>query len=59
MSASIQTVPGTNLITSAAVEETTRGALTMLEFDVGNRTTVYAKVGDYAYNISTAQITAR
>lgn len=47
----------TNLITSAAVEETTRGALTMLEFDVGNRTTVYAKVGDYAYNISTAQIT--
>lgn len=29
----------------------------MLEFDVGNRTTVYAKVGDYAYNISTAQIT--
>lgn len=47
----------TNLITSAAVEETTRGALTMLEFDIGNRTTVYAKVGDYAYNISTAQIT--
>lgn len=46
-----------NLIASSTVEETSRGALTMLEFDVGNRTSVYVKVGDYAYNICTAQIT--
>lgn len=39
-----------SLIASTGVEENTRGALSMLTFDVGNRDEVYVKVGDYAYN---------
>ena len=47
----------TNLISEELMEETQRGALSLLTFDVGNRQTVYVKVGDYAYNVTTATIT--
>ena len=47
----------TSLIAGEAIEEDQRGALTMLTFDVGSRTTVYLKVGDYAYNVTTATVT--
>lgn len=45
-----------SLIESTAVEENTRGALSMLTFDVGNYDQVYVKVGDYAYNFITQAI---
>ena len=47
----------TSLIAEEAVEEVQRGALTMLTFNVGSRDTVYVKVGDYAYNVTTQTIT--
>ncbi|MBQ3938142.1 MAG: S8 family serine peptidase [Clostridia bacterium] len=47
----------TSLISSELVEENQRGTMSMLTFDVGNRQTVYVKVGDYAYNFITATIT--
>lgn len=47
----------TTLIDSEIVEENQRGAMSMLTFDVGSRTSVYVKVGDYAYNFITAEIT--
>lgn len=47
----------TNLIASEAIEEDSRGALSMLTFDVGSRQTVYLKVGDYAYNTAVVTVT--
>lgn len=46
----------TNLIADEVVEEHSRGALSMLSFDVGNRDEVYVKVGDYAYNFVTQAV---
>ncbi|MCH5279701.1 MAG: S8 family serine peptidase [Christensenellaceae bacterium] len=46
----------TSLIAEEVVEEHSRGALSMLSFDVGNRDQVYVKVGDYAYNFVTQAI---
>ena len=47
----------TQLIASEVVEEHQRGAMTMHSFNVGNRQTVYVKVGDYAYNYSVTTVT--
>ncbi len=47
----------TQLIESAIVEEHQRGALSMLDFNVGSRQTVYVKLGDYAGNSVTVTVT--
>lgn len=47
----------TTLISQQAVEEQTRGETSMLSFNVGNRQQVWVKVGDYAYNFITEEIT--
>ncbi len=47
----------TQLIASEVVEEHQRGAMTLHSFNVGNRQTVYVKVGDYAYNYSITTVT--
>jgi subtilisin family serine protease len=47
----------TQLIASEVVEEHQRGAMTLHSFNVGNRQTVYVKVGDYAYNYSINTVT--
>ena len=47
----------TNLIAEEVIEEHQRGALSMLSFDVGNYSTVYVKVGDYAANSVTQTVT--
>ncbi|MBR5947649.1 MAG: S8 family serine peptidase [Clostridia bacterium] len=47
----------TQLIASQSVEERQRGATTLLDFNVGNRETVYLKLGDYAGNSIIATIT--
>ena len=46
----------TQLIAEKTVAENSSGALSMLAFNVGNRQTVYVKVGDYAYNTRTQTI---
>ncbi len=47
----------TQLIAEEVVEEDQRGALTIHTFNVGNRQTVYLKVGDYAYNVTAQTVT--
>ena len=47
----------TQLIASESVEERQRGATSILDFNVGNRETVYVKLGDYAGNSIIATIT--
>ncbi len=51
-----QACTNSTLITSDIVEENSRGMLSMLTFDVGNRDQVYVKVGDYAYNFTTQAV---
>lgn len=48
----------TQLIASRSVEERQRGATSILDFNVGNRDTVYVKLGDYAGNSIIATVTA-
>ncbi len=40
----------TSKLGEAAITEDTRGAISMLSFDVGNNSTVYVEMGDYACN---------
>ncbi|MBQ4428811.1 MAG: S8 family serine peptidase [Clostridia bacterium] len=47
----------TQLIASQSVEEHQRGATSILDFNVGNRDTVYVKLGDYAGNSIIATVT--
>lgn len=47
----------TQLIAEEEIAEDQRGALTIHSFDVGNRQTVYVKVGDYAYNTAVVTVT--
>ena len=47
----------TQLIAETAITQTRRNAMSLLSFDIGNRDTVYVKVGDYAMNVETAQLT--
>ena len=47
----------TQLIASQSVEERQRGAMSILDFNVGNRETVYVKLGDYAGNSIVATVT--
>lgn len=47
----------TQLITEELIAEDQRGALTIHNFSVGNRQTVYLKVGDYAANETRVTVT--
>ncbi|MBQ7061129.1 MAG: S8 family serine peptidase [Clostridia bacterium] len=47
----------TQLIAQSAIEETERDMTSLLSFNVGNRQQVWVKLGDYAYNYITQEIT--